>query len=75
MKHSNIAMDAAIDPATLSRILTGAHQRPAFETVVRITQATGHSVGWLFEEGGTFSPGEMSRLREAAAIIERATRE
>lgn len=76
MKHSIIAMDAGIAPETLSRVLNAKHARPAFDTIVRITHATGHTVGWLLgERGYTFSPEQVRELRRAAAIIETATGE
>lgn len=74
MKRSVIALDAGICPETLSRILNAAHARPAFETIVRITHATGHTVGWLLEERGySLSPDQVEQLRDAAAIIEAIT--
>jgi transcriptional regulator with XRE-family HTH domain len=73
-KHSTIARDAGIAPETLSRVLSAKHGSPAFETVVRIAHATGHSVGWLLEERGfSFSPEQVRELRKAAAIIEAVT--
>jgi transcriptional regulator with XRE-family HTH domain len=74
MKHSIIALDAGIAPETLSRILNATHAQPAFETVIRIAHATGHTVGWLLEERGyMLSPEEVRQLRRAAAIIEAVT--
>ena len=74
MKHSIVAMDAGIAPETLSRVLNAAHASPAFETVVQITHATGHTVGWLLgERGYSLSPDQVRDLRRAAAIIEEAT--
>ena len=35
---------------TLSRILTGIHAQPRFETVVRVVHATGEYVGWVLRE-------------------------
>lgn len=73
-KHSIIAMDAGICPETLSRVLSSKHGRPGFDTVVRITHATGHTVGWLLEERGfSFGAEEVKQLRKAAAIIGAAT--
>jgi transcriptional regulator with XRE-family HTH domain len=74
MKHSVIALDAGIAPETLSRVLSATHARPAFETVVRIAHASGHTVGWLLSERGySLSPDQVRDLRRAAEIIERAT--
>lgn len=73
-KHSIIAMDAGICPETLSRVLGSKHGRPMFDTIVRITHATGHTVGWLLgERGFAFGPDEVKQLRKAASIIENAT--
>jgi hypothetical protein len=73
-KHAAIARDAGIAPETLSRILTAAHARPAFDTIVRITHAAGESVGWLLgERGHEFSSRELSFLRETAAILHQVT--
>ncbi|MGZ5443135.1 MAG: hypothetical protein ACXW5U_22960 [Thermoanaerobaculia bacterium] len=75
MKHSIIAMDAGIAPETLSRVLNAAHVNPAFETVIRITHATGHTVGWLLgERGYSLSPDQVRGLQRAATIIEEATK-
>ena len=74
MKHSIIALDAGIAPETLSRVLNAKHGRPMFNTIVRITHATGHTVGWLLEERGyTLDPEQVKQLRKAAAIIADAT--
>jgi transcriptional regulator with XRE-family HTH domain len=73
-KHSAIAYEAGIAPETLSRVLNAAHARPAFETVVRITHATGHTVGWLLAERGYALDAEQVRqLWRVAAIIEAVT--
>jgi hypothetical protein len=75
-KHAAIAYEAEIAPETLSRILNATHARPAFETVTRITHATGHTVGWLLgERGFSLSPEQVRDLRRVAAIIEDVTKE
>lgn len=75
-KQAAIAYDAEIAPETLSRVLTAAHARPAFETVARIAHATGHTVGWLLgERGFSLSPDQVRELRRVAAIIEDVTKE
>ena len=74
-KHSVIAFDAGIAPETLSRILNATNAFPGFETIVRITHATGNTVGWLLgERGYSFDPEEVRQLRRAAAIIATATK-
>lgn len=73
-KHSVIAREAGLTPETLSRVLTGAHNRPQFETVVRITHACGTTVGWLLSEHGySLSTQQRRQLRDAAAVIIEAT--
>jgi transcriptional regulator with XRE-family HTH domain len=69
-KHSFIAEEAGISPATLSRILTGRSKRPAFVVVVNIARATGEAVGWLLEERN-YALGAIDRqaLRRANEII------
>jgi DNA-binding phage protein len=75
-KHAAIAWNAGIAPETLSRILSGDHRHPRFETVVRITHACGETVGWLLaEDGFALSAEETRRVRTAAVILERATKE
>jgi transcriptional regulator with XRE-family HTH domain len=75
-KHSFVAEEAGIAPATLSRILTGRHQNPRFETVERIARACGVTIGWLMQERGcAFSPFELDRLQEAASIIREVAKE
>jgi len=48
--QASIAEQAGVTPETLSRVLTGVHAQPGFETVVRIVYATGESVGWVLRE-------------------------
>ncbi len=45
-----IAATAGVTPETLSRVLSGVHAQPAFETVVRLAHAVGESVGTLLDE-------------------------
>jgi hypothetical protein len=74
-KHAAIAWAAGIAPETLSRVLNAVHAQPAFDTVVHIVHATGHTVGWLLAERGySLSPDQVRDLRRAAAIIEDATK-
>ncbi|HEV7573452.1 MAG TPA: helix-turn-helix transcriptional regulator [Thermoanaerobaculia bacterium] len=68
-KHYLIAEDAGVTRATLSRILTGAHSQPKFETILRIAHAAGENVGYLAGERG-FSLSSEQRVRvQAAAVI------
>jgi transcriptional regulator with XRE-family HTH domain len=69
-KQWYIAEEAGITSATLSRILTGTHRAPGFETVVRITHAAGETVGWLLDEPGFALSGEQrAKVRTAGAIL------
>jgi transcriptional regulator with XRE-family HTH domain len=74
-KHLAIAWDADITPATLSRVLTGKHAHPGFETVMKIAHAVGESVGWLCgEEEFYLSEPQRAKLKAAAAILSDLTR-
>jgi len=69
-KHSILAEDAGITPATLSRVLTGAHGHPRFETVMRIAQAAGERVGWVCgEEGFYLDNHQRAKVRTVACIL------
>ena len=69
VKHAAIAWRAGIAPASLSRILTGAHQQPRFDTIVRIAHACGTTVGWLLNERGFSLSDEQRRTLLAAANL------
>lgn len=74
-KHSAIAHDAGVAPETLSRILNGAHQNPAFATIVRIAHAVEENVGWLANERGfVLSTDEQKQLQKAVSILSDALR-
>ncbi len=49
-KQASIAALAGITPETLSRILNSEHQKPSFETIVRIALASKEHVGYLIGE-------------------------
>lgn len=69
-KHAAIARDAGVTPETLSRVLTGAGGKPAFDTIVRIAHAAGESVGYILHEHDfPYSVEERAALTDAAAII------
>jgi transcriptional regulator with XRE-family HTH domain len=71
-KQAAIAWQAGIAPETLSRILNGS--QPQLETVARIAHACGTTVGWLLSERGhALSIDQRRQLREAAAVIIKAT--
>jgi transcriptional regulator with XRE-family HTH domain len=74
-KHSIIAEDAGITPATLSRVLTGVHGQPRFETIMRITHAVGERVGWVCEEEGfSLDNHQRAKVRTVAGILMDMTR-
>ena len=69
-KHSAIAWEAGITPATLSRVLTGYHAHPGFDTVVSIAHAVGENVGWILHESRSpLSAEETDKMREIAAFL------
>lgn len=71
-KHSLIAMEAGVDPATLSRVLNG-HIQPNFDTIVRIAHTVNENVGWLLAEHGfALSSEEQRQLRKVARVLEDA---
>jgi phage repressor protein C with HTH and peptisase S24 domain len=70
-KHSAIARDAGVAPETLSRILTSAHMRPTFDTIVRIAHAVNENVGWLLDERGfALSADEQKQLRKVVRFLD-----
>jgi phage repressor protein C with HTH and peptisase S24 domain len=70
-KHSAIAREAGVAPATLSRILTAAHMHPTFDAVVRIAHAVNENVGWLLDERGfTLSGDEQKQLRKVVRFLD-----
>jgi transcriptional regulator with XRE-family HTH domain len=69
-KHSLIAADAGVSPETLSRVLSGQHPRPSFETVVRIAHAVGENVGWILgEHGFALTAAQRRELRGFIAFL------
>ncbi|HEV7240462.1 MAG TPA: helix-turn-helix transcriptional regulator [Thermoanaerobaculia bacterium] len=70
--QAEIARRAGIAPETLSRVLNGAHSKPAFATVVRIARAARVHVGWLLDEpvrGIELSERERETIRAAGVIL------
>jgi hypothetical protein len=60
---------------TLSKILTGGHANPRFETVVAIVHAAGENVGWLLgEQEFSLSGEQRDKVREAAVVLMDLTR-
>jgi len=74
-KHSVIAWEAGITRATLSRVLTGTHAQPRFETIMRIAHAAGERVGWVCgEEGFSLDDHQRAKVRTVAGILMDMTR-
>jgi transcriptional regulator with XRE-family HTH domain len=74
-KHSVIAWEAGVTRATLSRVLTGKHAQPKFETILRIAHAAGENIGYLVgEQGFGLSSDERAKIQTAAIILIDLTR-
>jgi len=74
-KHSVIAWEAGVTRATLSRVLTGKHAQPKFETILRIAHAAGENIGYLVgEQGFGLSSDERAKIQTAAVILINLTR-
>jgi SOS-response transcriptional repressor LexA len=70
-----IAASAGVTPETLSRVLSGVHAQPAFDTVVRIAHAVGESVGTLLDEPAFVLDGEQrSEIRRVIGYLHAAVR-
>jgi transcriptional regulator with XRE-family HTH domain len=74
-KYYLIAEDAGITATTLSRILTGAHSQPRFETILRIAHAIDENVGYVAgEQGFSLSREQRAKVQTAAVILIDLTR-
>jgi SOS-response transcriptional repressor LexA len=70
-----IAATAGVTPETLSRVLSGVHAQPAFETVVRIAHAIGESVGTLLDEPAfILDAGQRAEVRRVIDYLQAAAR-
>lgn len=70
-----IAASAGVSPETLSRVLSGVHAQPAFETIVRIAHAVGENVGTLLDEPAFFLDGEQrAEVRRVVSYLNSAIR-
>jgi phage repressor protein C with HTH and peptisase S24 domain len=70
-----IAAAAGVTPETLSRVLSGIHVQPAFDTVVRIAHAIGESVGTLLDEPAFVLDGEQrAEIRRVIGYLHAAVR-
>jgi len=69
--QASIALQAGVSPETLSRVLSGVHAQPSFETVVSIIYAAGENVAWILREPETFlSSDDSKRMREIIDFLE-----
>src|SRR5260370_22354775 len=73
-KQAAIAELAGITPETLSRILHSEHQRPSFETIVRIALASKEHVGYLIGERCLSAYDEAILLHALQALREQIDR-
>jgi transcriptional regulator with XRE-family HTH domain len=68
--HCSIADEAGVTAETLSRVLSGVHAQPKFETVVRITHAVGETVGSILREPQSpLSADDVARMREITDFL------
>jgi transcriptional regulator with XRE-family HTH domain len=74
-RQNAIAASAGVTPETLSRVLSGVHAHPNFETVVRIAHAVGENVGTLLDEPAFFLDGEQrAEVRRVVGYLHAAVR-
>lgn len=74
-RQNAIAESAGVTPETLSRVLSGIHAQPAFDTVVRITHALGESVGTLLNEPAfSLNADQRAELRRVLGYLAAAVR-
>jgi SOS-response transcriptional repressor LexA len=70
-----IAALAGVTPETLSRVLSGIHVQPGFDTVVRITHALGENVGTLLDEPAFVLDAEQrAEVRRVIDYLQTAVR-
>jgi len=73
--QTKIAELAGVNQETLSRVLSGIHAQPSFETVVRITHALGENVGTLLEEPAFVLDAEQrAEVRRVIGYLQTAVR-
>lgn len=74
-RQNAIAESAGVSPETLSRVLSGIHAQPAFDTVVRITHALKENVGTLLEEPAfSLDAEQRAELRRVLGYLAAAVR-
>jgi len=72
LKHSWLAMEAGITPATLSNVLTGRTSDPSFSTVLAIARAIGQPLAAILDEPPQpLLDSERDVLRQAVDVLER----
>lgn len=72
MKHSWLAMEAGITPATLSNILTGRTADPSLSVVLALARAIGEPLAAILNEPSEpLLESEQEILRQAVEILER----
>jgi len=70
-----IAAAAGVNQETLSRVLSGIHVQPGFDTVVRITHALGENVGTLLDEPAFLLDAEQrAEVRRVVDYLHAAVR-
>jgi SOS-response transcriptional repressor LexA len=74
-RQNAIAASAGVSPETLSRVLSGIHAQPAFDTVVRIAHALGENVGTLLDEPAfSLSAEQRAEVRRVVGYLASAVR-
>jgi len=70
-----IASAAGVNQETLSRVLSGIHVQPGFDTVVRITHALGENLGTLLDEPAFLLDAEQrAEVRRVIDYLQAAVR-
>jgi len=74
-RQNAIAESAGVTQETLSRVLSGGHVQPGFDTVVRIAHAIGENVGTLIEEPAFVLTGEeRAEVSRVIGYLQRAVK-
>lgn len=74
-RQTAIAASAGLNQETVSRVLSGIHIHPAFDTVVRIAHAIGENVGTLVEEPAFVLTGEeRAEVSRVIGYLQRAVK-
>lgn len=74
-RQNAIAESAGVTPETLSRVISGIHAQPAFDTVVRITHALGENIGTLLDEPAfSLDADQRAELRRVLGYLSAAVK-